>query len=68
MTVNGYGFLDDRTVYSETSTIEGDTDHCGLLGGGYTCKLNRRLSPTLGDRFLRWSELTCQEHFSAKVA
>jgi len=68
MTVNGYGCLDEHTVYYETSTIEGDTDHRGLLGCGYTCKLNRRLSPTLGDRFLRWAELSVQEPFSAKVA
>ena len=46
MTVNGYGCLDEHTVYDETATIEGDTDHRGLLGRGYTCKLNRRLSPT----------------------
>jgi hypothetical protein len=48
MTVNGYGCLDEHTVYDETATIEGDTDHRGLLGRGYTCKLRRRLSPTLG--------------------
>ena len=46
MTVNGYGCLDEHTVYDETATIEGDTDHRGLLGRGDTCTLNRRLSPT----------------------
>lgn len=57
MTVDRQGFLGGDTVYYDTSTIEGDTDHRGLLGRGYTCKLRRRLSPTLGDRFLRWCEL-----------
>jgi hypothetical protein len=64
MTVDGQGCIDDHTVYYDNSTIEGDTDHRGLLGRGYTCKLRRRLSPTLGDRFLRWSEL----NVSGKVA
>ena len=57
MTVDGWGCVNDHTVYFDTSTIEGDTDHRGLLERGYTCKLRRRLSPTLGDRFLRWCEL-----------
>ena len=57
MTVNGEEFLNDRIHYFDMSTVEGDTDHRGLLGRGYTAKLRRRLSPTQGDRFLRWSEL-----------
>lgn len=57
MTVDGHGLFDDATLMYQTSTVEGDTDHRGLLGRGYTCKLRRPLSPTLGDRFLRWSEL-----------
>lgn len=57
MTVDGTGHLDGHAVYFDTSTIEGDTDHRGLLGRGYTCKLRRRLSPAQGDRFLRWCEL-----------
>ena len=57
MTVDGQGCIDDRLVYHDTYTIEGDTDHRGLLKRGYTCKLRRRLSPTKGDRYLRWSEL-----------
>lgn len=57
MTVDGHGCMDDGTEYYETSTVEGDTDHRGLLKRGYTCKLRRRLSPTLGDRFLRWCDL-----------
>ena len=57
MTVDGTGWLDYHDLYFDTSTIEGDTDHRGLLGRGYTWKLRRRLSPTLGDRFLRWCEL-----------
>ena len=57
MTVDGIDCVDDSTVYYRTSTVEGDTDHRGLLGRGYTCKLRRRLSPTLGDRFLRWCDL-----------
>ena len=39
----GDGCLDHRTVYYETSTIEGDTDHRGLLGRGYTYNMNRQL-------------------------
>lgn len=57
MTVDGRGFMNDTTIYHDTSTVEGDTDHRGLLRRGYTCKLRRRLSPTQGDRFLRWCEL-----------
>ena len=57
MTVDGFGCEDDVNPYFETSTVEGDTDHRGLLGRGYTCKLRRRLSATQGDRFLRWCEL-----------
>lgn len=57
MTVDGTRWLDHRTLCYDTSTVEGDTDHRGLLGRGYTYKLRRRLSPTLGDRFLRWCEL-----------
>ena len=57
MTVDRTGCMNDHTFYYDLSTVEGDTDHRGLLGRGYTCKLRRRLSPTLGDRFLRWWEL-----------
>ena len=57
MTVDHDGCLNDHTIYYDTSTVEGDTDHRGLLGRGYTGKLRRRLSPTLGDRFLRWCDL-----------
>ena len=57
MTVDGTGCLDEHIIYYDTTTVEGDTDHRGLLGRGYTCKLRRRLSPTLGDRFLRWCDL-----------
>ena len=57
MTVDGQGFDNGEVAYFDTSTVEGDTDHRGLLHGGYTCKLRRRLSPKRGDRFLRWSEL-----------
>ena len=55
--VLGMTDIDERTYFHDTYTIEGDTDHRGLLRRGYTCKLRRNLSTTLGDRFLRWSEL-----------
>ena len=57
MTVDGRGVFDERTEYFDTSTCEGDTDHRGMLRRGYTAKLRRRLSPTRGDRFLRWADL-----------
>ena len=57
MTVDGKGVLDERIEYFETSTCEGDTDHRGMLHCGHTAKLRRRLSPTQGDRFLRWCDL-----------
>ena len=45
------------TIYFDISTVQGVTDHRGLLERGYTCKLQRRLSPSMGDRFLRWCDL-----------
>ena len=67
MTVDCHGCFDDRTIYYDTSTVEGDTDHRGRLGRGYTSKLRRRFSPTLGDRFLRWCDLPADSQ-SAAVA
>lgn len=43
--------------YVDLSTIEGDTNEMGELGGGKAIRLSRRLWPTTGDRFLRWVEL-----------
>ncbi|MDB4914701.1 MAG: hypothetical protein JWM95_2345 [Gemmatimonadetes bacterium] len=60
MTVNGHGAL-DHVPYHDTSTVEGDTDHRGLLARGYTCKLNRRVCAAQGDRFLRWADLSASE-------
>jgi len=49
MTVNGYGCLDEHTVYDETATyIEGDMDHRGLLGRG--CRSTPRRSPAVHPR------------------
>ena len=64
MTVDRNGCLNDHTIYYDTSTVEGDTDHRGLLGRGYTGKLRRRLSLTLGDRFLRWCDLPADSQSS----
>ena len=64
MTVDRNGCLNDHTIYYDTSTVEGDTDHRELLGRGYTGKLRRRLSPTLGDRFLRWCDLPADSQSS----
>ncbi|MES2177975.1 MAG: hypothetical protein V4550_08935 [Gemmatimonadota bacterium] len=67
--VNGNGLIDDRIFYYDLSSIEGDTDHRGLLYRGYTGKLRRRMSPTQGDRFLRWAELeVLDECLSSMVA
>ena len=57
MSVEGTGSFDDATSFFETGTVEGDTNHRGMLGAGYTCKLHRQLSPSQGDRFLRWCDL-----------
>jgi hypothetical protein len=57
MTVDGRVPAADHMVCFLASTVEGDTDHRGLLGRGYTCKLRRRFNPAKGDRFLRWCEL-----------
>ena len=43
--------------YVDLSTIEGDTNEQGDLGGGRVVRLARRLWPTTGDRFLRWVDL-----------
>ena len=37
--------------------IEGDVDKQGRLHGGRSLPVRRRLSPSRGDRFLRWAEL-----------
>lgn len=50
--------------YAEVLTIEGDSDEGGQLGGGKTVRLTRRLSPSAGDRFLRWADL---ESYAASV-
>ena len=65
MTVDCHGCFYDRTIYYDTSTVEGDTDHRGRLGRCYTSKLRRRVSPTLGDRFLRWCDLPADAQSSA---
>jgi hypothetical protein len=41
-------------------TIEGDTDEFGRLKGGKAMRVRRGLSPAMGDRFLRWTDLECQ--------
>lgn len=67
MTVDDSGLLDDRIFYYRVSTVEGDTDHRGLPKRGYTCKLRRRLSPTQGDRFLRWADFDAAVPARAEV-
>ena len=43
--------------YFDVATIEGDSDEGGMIGGGRTVRVTRRLSPVNGDLFLRWVEL-----------
>ena len=45
------------TMHYNVYTVEADTDEAGMLGGGKTMRVRRRLSPMLGDCFLRWVEL-----------
>ena len=44
-------------VHYKATAIDGDTDHCGKLKGGYTYKVRRRFTPIMGDRFPRWADL-----------
>lgn len=62
LTVDSQGLIRDRVYYNLT-TMEGDTDHCGMLKGGYTYKVRRRLGPTWGDRFFRWVDLDAADVF-----
>src|ERR1035437_2973038 len=55
--VEARGQYDGRTPYFDAYTIVGDTDETGSPGRGRTMRLNRRLSPALGDRFLRWADM-----------
>ena len=55
--VNDTGSMDAGAPYFDVYTIEGDTDHAGRLRGGRAMRVRRRLSPSLGDRFLRWADL-----------
>jgi hypothetical protein len=52
--------INEMTPYFEVVTIEGDTDGHGRLRGGRTMRITRRLSPSSGDRFLRWVDLDQQ--------
>jgi hypothetical protein len=55
--VEARGCYDHRTPYFDAYTIVGDTDETGSPGRGRTMRLNRRLLPAQGDRFLRWSDM-----------
>ena len=50
-------------VYS----IEGDIDKLGRLHGGRSLPVRRRLSPSMGDRFLRWAELNAESIRRARM-
>ncbi len=47
----------ERTEYYDIISAEGNTDHRGLVERGRTMKIERRVTPALGDRFLRWTDL-----------
>jgi hypothetical protein len=55
--VCGHGMLAHNHTYVDLLTIEGDTDESGRHGQGKALRLARRLSPSAGDRFLRWADL-----------
>ncbi|MDB4890479.1 MAG: hypothetical protein JWL61_2334 [Gemmatimonadetes bacterium] len=55
--VCGHGVFARNRSYVDLLTIEGDTDESGRFGQGKAMRLARRLSPSLGDRFLRWADL-----------
>jgi hypothetical protein len=55
--VRGRGILTPSASYFDVTTIEGDTNERGELGGGKVLRVERRLSPAAGDRFLRWADL-----------
>lgn len=46
-----------KMSFFDVYTVEGDTDEQGRLARGKAMRVRRRLSPALGDRFLRWAEL-----------
>jgi len=60
--VCGHGLLAHNRTYVDLLTIEGDTDESGRFGQGKTMRLARRLSPSAGDRFLRWADLDVLAH------
>ncbi|MDB4875608.1 MAG: hypothetical protein JWM41_2054 [Gemmatimonadetes bacterium] len=43
--------------YYEAVVLEGNSNTSGELGGPRVARLVRRLCPSLGDRFIRWTEL-----------
>ena len=55
--VRGRGVLSPGANYYDVTTIEGDTNERGELSGGKVLRVERRLSPAAGDRFLRWADL-----------
>ena len=55
--VRGRGRLTPGGDYYDVTTIEGDTNERGELGGGKVLRVERRLSTAAGDRFLRWADL-----------
>jgi hypothetical protein len=65
--VFGKGRFSPSTPYYDLTTIEGDVDECGRLGGGVIMRARRRLSPVSGDRFLRWTELDGYDRMAARM-
>jgi len=52
-----FGVTFRGTPYQEFVTIEANTNESRDTDGGVTLKQLRRLSPEMGDRFVRWSDL-----------
>ena len=55
--VRGRGVFAPDADFYDVTTIEGDSNERGELGGGRVLRVERRLSPAAGDRFLRWADL-----------
>ena len=53
--------------YFDVYTMEGGVDESARVGGSRTLRVRRRLSPGLGDRFLRWTELEARAESLASI-
>lgn len=56
-----------RGTFVDVYTAEADTDGLGRIGKGERRRVRRRLSTTLGDRFIRWTELEPYDRHLARV-